>query len=334
MKEMNDPLISIIMPIFNSEKWLSISIKSIINQTYNNWELVLIDDGSTDSSGKICDEYALLDNRIIVVHKKNGGVSSARNEGLKIAKGNYITFCDSDDWLEHDYLEKFIQFYYPCNYDIYFFGKINIINGKKIFAVTNRKNFFQSTNITESDFIEMINYNYVPSVIGNFYKHGKIRDNYFELYMSFGEDLLYNLNVLHNENKVFISNEAYYNYNRMVDSSLTISTINVNKCNDFNKIYISLYNEGIFRNYGKEYFETIHQRWKKDLDYCINSILKSNTHYRNKKCLLKILLNNKEINDYYKNVCITSFFKRLYYYNYNIIIIKNIIKSFVRRKTI
>lgn len=101
------PLISIIVPIFKVEQFLSRCIDSILNQTFTDFELLLIDDGSPDNSGTICDEYALKDKRIRVFHKKNGGVSSARNLGLDNAKGEWITFIDSDDWVKNNYLEKF-----------------------------------------------------------------------------------------------------------------------------------------------------------------------------------------------------------------------------------
>lgn len=95
--KMNNPLISVIVPVYNVEKYLPRCIDSIIDQTFKNFELLLIDDGSKDKSGEICDEYAKRDNRIKVFHKENGGVSSARNVGLDSAKGEWIIFCDSDD---------------------------------------------------------------------------------------------------------------------------------------------------------------------------------------------------------------------------------------------
>lgn len=102
----NNELISIIVPIYNVEEYLPKCIDSIINQTYKNLEIILIDDGSTDSSPKICDEYMNKDSRIIVIHKDNGGLSSARNKGLEISKGNYVCFIDSDDYLEPTMIEE------------------------------------------------------------------------------------------------------------------------------------------------------------------------------------------------------------------------------------
>lgn len=106
---MAEELISIIVPIYNIAEFLPKCIASIINQTYKNIEIILIDDGSTDDSGRICDEYQKKDARIIVKHEKNGGVSSARNRGLEIARGDYIGFIDGDDWAAPDMYEKLYQ---------------------------------------------------------------------------------------------------------------------------------------------------------------------------------------------------------------------------------
>ena len=98
-------LISVIVPVYNVEKYLNRCVDSIINQTYSNLEIILINDGSTDTSGKICDEYKKRDNRIQVIHQKNGGLSAARNAGIDIATGKYLTFIDSDDWIHLKYIE-------------------------------------------------------------------------------------------------------------------------------------------------------------------------------------------------------------------------------------
>ena len=103
---MKNELVSIIVPIYKVERYLKDCVNSIINQTYKNLEIILIDDGSPDNCGKICDEYAKKDNRIKVIHKENGGLSSARNAGLDIATGEYISFIDSDDCVTYNFIEK------------------------------------------------------------------------------------------------------------------------------------------------------------------------------------------------------------------------------------
>lgn len=98
-------LITVVVPIYGVEKYLARCLDSILKQTYTNLEIILVDDGSKDNSGKIADEYALKDNRIKVIHQVNGGLSAARNTGIKVATGEYITFVDSDDYIDVDYIE-------------------------------------------------------------------------------------------------------------------------------------------------------------------------------------------------------------------------------------
>lgn len=101
--------VSIIVPIYKSEYFLPTLIDSMLGQTYNNLEIILVDDESPDNSGKICDEYAQKDDRIVVIHKKNGGCSEARNTALKIVTGDYLTFIDGDDWMEPDCIEYLVK---------------------------------------------------------------------------------------------------------------------------------------------------------------------------------------------------------------------------------
>lgn len=115
--EKETSLISIIVPVYNVEKWLERCIQSLVDQTYRTLEIILIDDGSTDSSPIICDRWAEKDRRIIVVHKENGGISSARNLGIDMAHGRYISFVDSDDWVDPKFIEILHQLMvdYPCD---------------------------------------------------------------------------------------------------------------------------------------------------------------------------------------------------------------------------
>ncbi|MDE7478361.1 MAG: glycosyltransferase family 2 protein, partial [Lachnospiraceae bacterium] len=105
---MNDPLISVIVPVYNVEKYVMRCIESILAQTYTNLEILLVDDGSTDASGKICDELAKKDVRIRIIHKENGGPSDARNVGIQEARGEYYLFVDSDDWISENLLESML----------------------------------------------------------------------------------------------------------------------------------------------------------------------------------------------------------------------------------
>ena len=101
--------VSIIVPVYNIENYIRVCVESILAQTYESFELILVDDGSKDNSGILCDEYAAIDSRVKVIHKENGGVSSARNTGLQQAKGKWIMYVDGDDWIEPDMIESLIE---------------------------------------------------------------------------------------------------------------------------------------------------------------------------------------------------------------------------------
>ena len=105
----NDVLVSIVVPVYNVEKYLMRCYDSIVSQTYENWEVIFVDDGSTDDSGKMCDEIAKKDKRIKVVHKKNEGLGLARNHGVRLCNGEYIFFVDSDDYIEKDAIESLLK---------------------------------------------------------------------------------------------------------------------------------------------------------------------------------------------------------------------------------
>lgn len=111
-------MISIIVPVYNVEKYLNQCVQSILGQTYQDFELLLVDDGSSDNSGQMCDDYAERDSRVKVIHKENGGLSDARNKGTELARGEYITYVDSDDYVREDYLETLRSLMDRSNADI------------------------------------------------------------------------------------------------------------------------------------------------------------------------------------------------------------------------
>jgi len=146
--ENNNPLISIIVPIYKVEKYLPMCLESIFHQTYENLEIILVDDGSPDQCGKMCDEYAAKDCRIKVIHKQNGGLSDARNVAINIAKGEYITFVDSDDFIEPNYVETLYYLIekYQCMVSIINPIVINEHGHKKHIFSSDKKEYCWSTN--------------------------------------------------------------------------------------------------------------------------------------------------------------------------------------------
>lgn len=201
-------MISVIVPVYNSEKYLHRCIDSILAQTYTDFELLLIDDGSKDNSGKICDEYAAKDSRIRVFHKENGGVSSARNMGLDNAQGEWITFVDSDDWVEND---AYISLDKNSDKDI-------IINS---FLMYYEGNFYKEGDISlyisskkqKDDFLfKYLHTGLLTTVCSKIYKKDIIGDIYFDKNVVVGEDTLFFLNVILRATQIQIIDSPYYIY--------------------------------------------------------------------------------------------------------------------------
>ena len=202
-------LISVIVPIYNVEKYLNKCIESIINQTYKNLEIILVDDGSPDNCPQICDEYAKKDGRIKVIHKENGGLSSARNVGIDVAMGEYLTFIDSDDYVEPNFIEVLYQSLVNNDADISMCG-INKIQADKIqeIIVENQIldkdsfwNFFYYGNGTP---IGVVAWNkiYKKNIFKDIrYPLGKINEDEFVIHK-----------IVDKCNKISITNEALYNY--------------------------------------------------------------------------------------------------------------------------
>ena len=206
--------ISIIVPVYNVEKYLKRCVESIINQTYKNLEIILIDDGSTDNSGKICDEYALMDNRVKVLHIKNGGVSNARNLGIENATGEYIAFVDSDDYLEKEMYAKMLNKAQKEDADLVFCkyrrfdeqGKyINVNDEEGLIQLADRKDikcFF----VKEADNIVW------GTIWRSLYKKCILQNLRFDLDIYLNEDFIFILRAIMSARRIFFLNEYLYNY--------------------------------------------------------------------------------------------------------------------------
>lgn len=233
------PLVSIIVPVYNADKYLRRCIESILQQTYQNFELLLIDDGSTDDSGKICDEYASLDNRILAFHKPNGGVSSARNYGLLRVRGRYLTFIDSDDWIDNTHLNTLIKDTISFDWIMVGMKFVDIHeNIKEIREV--KENVLAKSN----DRIDSI-CNKLPQfcwVTNKLYKSSLIKKHNLSFIerSHIHEDRIFNLNYLQYVNSLIMFSGATYNYYVENSTSLTHSYVYPNmfliSAEEFDKI--------------------------------------------------------------------------------------------------
>ncbi|WP_180275217.1 glycosyltransferase family 2 protein [Streptococcus suis] len=224
---MNKPLISIIVPVYNVENYLDECIQTVLAQTYSNWELLLINDGSTDSSGTICDDYAKGDERIRVVHKNNGGLSDARNAGINNCTGEYITFLDSDDGIREDFLETCLTT--AIQHDV------DIVIGHFFIWDENQQTFYYFVEQSQKDTIELIsaqealnrqvvwkNFNTAPFVVawGKVFKATLFNTIRFPKGKVFEDEYTIHKALLKSDSVALI-NKEFYMYRRHGNSIMT-----------------------------------------------------------------------------------------------------------------
>ena len=206
--------ISIIIPVYNAQKYIKKCIESIKNQTFKDIDIILIDDGSTDNSGSICDEYAMQDSRIRVFHKENGGVSSARNLGIEKAIGDYIMFVDADDYLKQNCLEECIKI-------ITAYNKIDVLKFNFI-KKTDHIEFKHSFNINTNylyvynDYIKLYECVFLHDdlcpVWAALFKRELVKNLKFDESIKLGEDFKFFIQALLVSNNIYVDDNAYYYY--------------------------------------------------------------------------------------------------------------------------
>lgn len=215
MKTENNPLISVVVPVYNVESYIEKCIQSILGQTYNNIQIILIDDGSTDNSGKICDKYARIDHRIEVIHQNNKGLVAARMKGLEIARGEYTGFVDGDDYIEDNMYEKLLSYLIESNVDFvhtgYWKNEYKLLSFKEDIVDINEKTDYYIRNYcldVESQTIM------TPSLWSKLYKTPLIKKCYSKVpeAQSYGEDLICLCACILESKRVALKKEAFYHY--------------------------------------------------------------------------------------------------------------------------
>ena len=240
-----NPLISVIIPIYNVEQFLSDCLDTVLWQTYKNLEIILVDDGSQDNSGQICDDFASRDNRIKVIHKKNGGVSSARNTGIDISTGEYIAFIDPDDCITKDYFSTHISTIKSEQADtsaVLVQEMIDFIDIKSAMIInpSPATNFEIKTEIESLNCILDKNRPWVGYCWNKVFSASIIKDNklYFDEGISMNEDSLFNCNYLLHASKVALIDARKYIYRihkQSVTRKMTIKSY-LSKLNAYIKI--------------------------------------------------------------------------------------------------
>lgn len=223
---------SIIIPIYNSEKTLERCLESIRAQTFLNYEVILIDDGSSDHSLTICRNYALQDPRYHVIHQSNRGPSSARNAGLDIATGNWICFVDSDDHLEAGYLQSILDATHPYEADVVFFGHHKVYgNGRQEAFIPDEVRETKLEMITELSEKDMFGYTWTKS-----FRRDAVQDIRFDETLNLFEDEVFTCQVIPNCKKVGVVRKPIYNYS-IGDGSTLIGRTHKDYCLKCDKVY-------------------------------------------------------------------------------------------------
>lgn len=293
------PEFSVIIPVYNVEKYLVRCIKSVMNQTYTNFELILVDDGSQDSSGKICDEYAKNNQQIKVIHQNNKGVSSARNIGIKSAIGKYIVFVDSDDMVERDYLSSMAQV--DEEVDLVICGIKQVTPSGSVCITTQyERKLLRDTN--KEIILEMIQNNANASSVGKRFKKQLIEKRYIYLdeELDLGEDGCFVTEYVCNCRRIQYMDVITYRYYKYEHETLsTIDEQCIKRVAMGNKKM-----ELILANYFPDIIEE--EIWKKKkyqlYPHCIFNILRDKKSGMQQYKLLKSIFAIEEFQDFLKNI--------------------------------
>ena len=203
--------ISVIVPVYKVEAYLHRCVDSILAQTFKDFELILVDDGSPDNCGSICDEYAQKDRRVVVIHQTNNGVSSARNSGLERVNGKYVMFCDADDWVAPTWCEAHYQAIeaHPRSWIVS--GIVSERNNQEI-----GYNVFDTPELKKEDYFLIYKHYLSPYCFNKIYRSDYIRDKriFFDPSISNGEDIKFNLEYLQLVDSIVTIPAAMYHYNR------------------------------------------------------------------------------------------------------------------------
>jgi len=250
------PLVSIIVPVYNSEKTLGICIDSILKQSYKEFELILLNDGSTDSSGQICDMYANKDIRIRVMHKKNTGVSDTRNQGIAVARGKYLQFVDSDDWITPDATELFVRKAEKYQCDMVIADFYRVIGGR-----ASKKGAIEQEGIMDiasyANFMMHKPADFYYGVLWNKLFKRSIVEKYqlkMDSSISWCEDFIFNLEYLRNIHKVYVMKKPVYYYVK-TKGSLVSQGMSIRKIIQMKLDVFGYYNNFCKDIFGEEEYE-------------------------------------------------------------------------------
>lgn len=294
--------VSIVIPVYNVERYLHRCLNSVINQTYQNLEIILVDDGSTDNSGKICDEYAVKDNRVVVVHKENGGLSDARNVGIERIHGEYLAFIDSDDFVSRHYVQGLLDALLECQADIAFCRYLKVLDndGFKTKPKSVKLHCFSSDEMLKNWHGK---YKHIETMAWNKLYYASLFTNSGIRYPKgyYNEDVQTTHLLVNQASKIVITNQILYYYVQRKDSIM--GTITDKKVTD--NIMSQRIRMSFFKN--NNYEEAYERLFIKLLKYYILVYCKTDDKLTRKKLFDQYLENKSSM----KNYKTMSIFERL-----------------------
>ncbi len=233
---MKNDLISIIIPVYKVEKYLEKCIESVLKQTYTNLQIILVDDGSPDNCGKICDEYAKKDSRIEVIHKANGGLSDARNVGISKAKGRYIGFVDSDDYIKEDMYEILLNLIKKYDADVSICNLYDVIDGNE--CIRNKENGIREYSRIDILKEILLDKNIQSYAWNKLYKKELFDEIKYPIGKKY-EDIGTTFYLFEKCNKIVVTSEPEYYYLKRADS--LVNNVTESTILDYTEIIIQRY---------------------------------------------------------------------------------------------
>lgn len=243
----DDKLVSVIIPMYNAEKYIEKCLISVISQNYSNWEIILVNDGSTDKSASICKKYAETENRIVFIEQENKGLSEARNAGLSKAKGDYICFVGSDDWIDESYLSDMYMVVEKNHVDMVLCGLSFAYDDEiKEYDLHCKEGYLSKEN-----FVHKLATNEIESfAVNKLFKAEVIRDTRFKKGVYF-EDVVFLNNIIERINSIYVVNKPLYYYYLRSDSIMHTRTIKRDL--DYFDAFYERYNLSFFSENEKSY---------------------------------------------------------------------------------
>lgn len=295
---MNQPKVSVIVAVYNIEKYLEPSFQSIVRQTLKEIEVILVDDGSKDSSGKICDEYAAKYPHFKVIHKENGGLATARNAGMDAAQGEYLYFMDGDDWIEDNLLEENYNMISTGNYDVLVFGHVkefHTSSGTNYINTVPPKLDVKNREELKTQLVKIMNSGNGFAVWEQFYRTDFVKENNlrYPIYKR-GADMAFLCELYAKANSMITNPKVYYHYLAFPSASKFSPQVFPNHL-EFYQRFLNMFDDWLEYKENKQYSLKLLLLW-----FChvipTNIIGNQSFTYQEKRQKLGEILSNKQLN--------------------------------------